>query len=432
MLSQVTMASPNIDAIAVKYFFPSSSSLETFPDETLLQISQCVEETGYGGCISLSCVNRRLRRVILRLLFRKIVIRNSASISRLPQFFRSREEIYASSLQCMRFGKNYYVDRKMIRRRLTLSNLADICRLPSLPNLSRLECLGYGINEDQLYLFASSVRLRSLAFLWEEAALFPDLHAFPLLEDLRIYHVRSIGGIYSIKINRNADPTFLFKRPVHCAPLSNLTTFVMHDASSFFGITLEALTLPNLRVVSLQKLVVQPWIVFYFVQRHPALEEVNIGLDECVNFGAYLKLILGQGNFEPPDDPDDLIDRRDPTDVYPYHEVSMIWSEVFIGSSFAFSRKPLLQHDVNSWHRSYDITALGLEVAFSELKDGIVLDRFYDLLSSLGATMPVEELLLVRRTGDVCPGCLSECDFGMCLVRSIHRGLDFRDTGVCS
>jgi hypothetical protein len=165
--------------------------------------------------------------------------------------------------------------------------------IPTFPNLRHFESLDFRCRQGLLQKLSSETHLTSLAIGINRSILL-NLMDFPNLQALRLSMLR----LYTHGCYMGLEAPGAY---------AALTTLVIHgqneclwhddEDSSCLSSRLEAFTFPNLRVVSLQDMLAHPRDIYYFVQRHATLLEVNLSFDSApvLSLPSLRKLMDGTG-----------------------------------------------------------------------------------------------------------------------------------------
>ncbi|KAH7930412.1 hypothetical protein BV22DRAFT_62788 [Leucogyrophana mollusca] len=377
----------------------SRNDFDACPDEILLYVAECLEKDGKvparrRRCSALSQVDRRWRRISLPVLFRAVAVSDQHTVPRFSSFFESEAQAFAPFIRSIHIGQSYFTVATPSR---TIDE-RHISSLSKFPNLRHFTCLGYGVTQSLLDHLAFSHNLRSLSILWDEDSYLPDLKNYPLLESLRVYHVYSCNAFYTLSPGTGWDLSFMqFENHFQSTNLSNLTKLVIHDGAGTLSHALDTLYLPNLRVLSLQELRVTAWAAFKFVERHPDVEEVNIGWAPSAlvaNLGLLVDLFNGTGRFCQCTSFNRI---NDPTSFANSSDSTHPWAKITLKDSFAFSRRRRpISAGSGAANASYDIVALGIQIPpiFGTKACPAKDCKFLAFLTYLGEYYSLEHLLL--------------------------------------
>jgi hypothetical protein len=251
------------------------------------------------------------------------------------------------SISWFRIGKRVYCKGFRFSKPIHEISASDV---PSLPNLQHFECLDYACDPELLDRLSSEARLTSIAVGWNPNYWYRYFDRFPFLHTLRLSIfqpepegcVRSLGtpGSYA------SLTTLIFHGHNQCFDHDRYGSCLFHHLGCF--------DFPNLRVISMQDMLMDPQEVYHFIARHPSLLEVNIhlGWTPILSLASLKKLAEGTGVWKQTTNAQTMVLDN------PF--MSQVSPSINYDVSFAFSRKMLSSGCLDS---GYDMTAFAWDAS---------------------------------------------------------------------
>ncbi|KAI0688149.1 hypothetical protein BC835DRAFT_334036 [Cytidiella melzeri] len=273
--------------------------LQELPNELLMAIGELLyaseRKNGFrrGGfkstsILALSCVSKRLRITMLPFLFRKLTVRRVEAFSEFMAHYSSNGErsFLAPLVRSLSICD--------WRPRTSPGRLLMPATFP-FANLTRFKCKEE-VDESFISTLSRTTRLKSLAFIWEDAWPHSMLKSegFSSMETLRVtIHHRSGEA------NKSPKSSSYSQSSTYPA----ITTLSLHHYRwhnpQLVDECITTCRFPNLAVLEFTGQRADAEILFQFIQEHPTLLEVNVDLVDqySVRLEALLKLIDGTGTW---------------------------------------------------------------------------------------------------------------------------------------
>ncbi|KAI0697554.1 hypothetical protein BC835DRAFT_752726 [Cytidiella melzeri] len=384
-----------------------NTGLHVLPDELLEEIGEVLyeyetnESSKFLSTWALSRVCRRLRAIILPLVFRELSFEHPETfIASIASFMPGEERAFlAHAVKSIRIG------HKAIRARSGRWSAMDGDITLPFDNLIEFQCKKYALEDSVIRVLSRCTRLDTLTTACDKGWPRAVLNSLSKLRTLRVSFVD------------DDDPSFTlysgsFSR-TNITSYTLITTLGLYedrlsphkrDFAEFF----HKCRFPNIHVLVVQGIQTNIEELFQFIHEHPTLLEVNVetGVQSImVRVEAVLKLIDGTGTWSIPTDPshagtrlchlDD--DIEDIADLFP---PNIVHDVLITCSSFAFTRihlnpqAPLWTSPVGSLLPRYTCTALTVKHMMEHpYRDDDTMCRVLDALGYIYRENPhIEEL----------------------------------------
>ncbi|KAI0694955.1 hypothetical protein BC835DRAFT_988880 [Cytidiella melzeri] len=280
------------------------AGLLALPNELLLEIGELLfltETTNPGRCIKftatwvLARVNRRLRAIILPLLFRELNFKSpEAFVESLTLFSPGgKNESMAPSVRSIRIWRNLAYDHSWTGTPTipVHSNLAL-----SFCSLNEFECNETMLGASMITILGRCGQLKALAVACVDVWPVLKLVSLTNLQTLRLFAVARVNVSESWASSIG-----------HISPTSytSITTLGLYrkslaESDELVEACLKKCHFPNLCVLVLQSYALPLEDLFHFIHQHPTLLEVNVDTAAgiAVRVEALLKLIDGTGTWK--------------------------------------------------------------------------------------------------------------------------------------